>query len=151
MSFDGGYDDGYVSSRQFWGEKPANAVQKVAKFYDESVTKTTLVLDAGCGHGKNSIYLSNKGFKVDSFDASYYAIQEARERNQNVNWRVCDIRKFNSEKMYDIILMTGSLHCLHSKTEIFNVIKNMQSYTVVGGYNVLSAFNSGYQDMSDMR
>lgn len=148
VSFDGGYDEGYIAEELFWGEKPATGVVKVASFFEDSHRSKISVLDAGCGHGKNSVFLSNKGFIVDAFDSSFYAIKEARKRNKNVNWRICDIRKFNSESKYNVIIMTGSLHCLHSKEEIIKVIKKMQSFTEIGGYNVLSSFNDKYQDLS---
>lgn len=112
-SFDGGYDEGYTIIEKFWGDIPANFVKKVSDFLVGK--KDVSCLDLGCGHGKNAVFLSEKGFKVVAMDSSYYAIREAKKLSDKIEWKVRDIRKFRKEKeKYNLVIMTGSLHCLSS-------------------------------------
>jgi 2-polyprenyl-3-methyl-5-hydroxy-6-metoxy-1,4-benzoquinol methylase len=150
MSFDGGYDEGYSLVSNFWGTQPAALVVKCAELLKNTMPKKEICcLDLGCGTGKNSIYLNSQGFKVDAVDVSYFAIKEAKTMCKNVNWMVCDIRKISSpNNAYDAVIMTGSLHCLASADEIRQVVSNAQAVTTQYGYHVLSAFNSGLQDLS---
>lgn len=150
MSFDGGYDEGYSQVSNFWGTHPASlVVQCAALLKNITPGKEICCLDLGCGTGKNAIYLSRQGFKVDAVDASFFAIKEARMLCRDVHWTVGDIRKFSSkEKTYDAVVMTGSLHCLADADEILQVVRNAQEATSRHGYHVLSAFNAGEQDFS---
>ena len=147
--FDAGYDEGYMNVEKFWGDKPAGLVQLAAKLLKDRKIDNALCLDLGCGHGKNSIFLAQNGFNVTAIDASYYSIKEAKSLNKTINWKVRDIRKIkcNKEK-YDLIILTGSLHCLSTLDEVMEVVETVKLSTKTGGYNVLSAFNSDIQDLS---
>ena len=147
--FDGGYDEGYRFVESFWGNKPAHLVQECAILLKNDASNEISCLDLGCGHGKNAIFMMKQGFIVDAWDSSYFAIQEARKLCTDINWKVRDIRKiYPYGKKYDAILMTGCLHCLTSKSEIERVIRIAQNITKIGGYHVISAFNSNVQDLS---
>lgn len=149
-SFDGGYDDGYRSVDKFWGMNPANFVVHCTELLQrQGGVDNVKCLDLGCGHGKNAIFLNKKGFCVDAWDSSYYAIQEAKKQNGDVNWKVRDIKKlYVTSTKYQMILMTGCLHCLASKEEVEKVVYTAQNITCTGGYHVLYAFNSSCQDLS---
>lgn len=150
LSFDGGYDEGYSVTSNFWGNHPASLVIRCADLLQNSDRNCQIkCLDLGCGTGKNSIYLSQHGFLVDAIDSSYWAIEEAKSVCPDVNWNVGDIRKLNFiTQKYNAVLMTGSLHCLATISEVQHVVRSAQEITIAGGYNVLSAFNSDLQDLS---
>ena len=56
---DGGYDSGYRACPCFWGSDPGSLVSRLATIVP-SFTGLQ-VLDAGCGEGKNAIFLAGKG------------------------------------------------------------------------------------------
>lgn len=148
-AFDAGYDEGYTAVKSFWGDTPARLVQYAANLLKQNVQHNINCLDLGCGHGKNAIYLQKQGFNVTAFDASYYSIKEAQTTCKSVAWKVRDIRKFTVEpQKYDLILLTGSLHCLTTRQEVEELIEKVKISTQSGGYNVISAFNSDEQDLS---
>ena len=147
--FDSGYDEGYIAVEKFWGNEPAGFVKVAVELLKEKNINNAVCLDFGCGHGKNAIYLANNGFQVTAVDSSYYSIREARATYSNVEWKVRDMRKIKIEKnRYDLILLTGSLHCLSTKSEVVDVVNTVKASTKIGGYNVISVFNNRIQDLS---
>lgn len=146
-AFDAGYDIGYSESEGFWGEQPAHFVQVAAKMLAER--KNVRCLDLGCGTGKNSVFLSKKNFSVTAYDSSYYAIMEATNLSKDVNWKIRDIRKCHfPSKEYDLVIMTGLLHCLSTEDEVRRVVEQAQEATKPNGYHVVSVFNDDIQDLS---
>lgn len=147
--YDGGYDEGYTTTEQFWGNKSAKFVQEAADMLKQQNINNAVCLDLGCGHGKNAIYLAEKGFKVTGIDVSYYSIKEARKLSSLVEWKVRDMKKIKCEEdKYDLVILTGSLHCLSTIDEVINVVGNVKLSTKIGGYNVISVFNNEIQDLS---
>ena len=63
------------------------------------------VLDAGCGEGKNAVFLARLGADVDAVDVSIVAIENGRrmwKREAKVRWIVADIRYLKLPQKYDI-------------------------------------------------
>lgn len=146
-AFDAGYDKGYFESERFWGDHPASMVMKAAEFLED--TENVRCLDLGCGTGKNSMFLSKKGFSVLACDSSYYAIQEAKMLSDKVEWQIQDARKILlGDCLFDLVVMTGMLHCLCTETEVTDVINKAKAATKPGGYHVVSVFNKRCQDFS---
>jgi len=82
------------------------------------------VLDAGCGEGRNSVFLAEKNFTVDAFDISKAGIEKAKRiadaRGVKVNFMRRDLTKFIFIKNFDIILCHGVLHlCEKIDRDIF--------------------------------
>ena len=73
-----------------------------------------IVLDVGCGEGKNAIYLTQKGFIVDAFDISESGIDKlkrlAAKSNVIINAWVQDLRGYDFQKEYDVVTTHGTLH-----------------------------------------
>ncbi len=146
---DGGYDDGYTASSCFWGKTAAELVAKAIGFYGDG--RGRRALDIGCGEGKNAAAMAAAGFQVVAMDKSALAIANAMRafETADVNWLVCDLSAISGPpKSFDLIVATGSLHCLASVQEIEEAIRVMRSMTKVSGLNVLYAFNDGPQDLS---
>ena len=147
----GPYDDGYSACDYFWGKKPAAYVQCAARLLRG--IDDARVLDLGCGDGKNSSYLASLGMSVLAVDMSRIAIDNARRQwtitGGKIDWKVADMRTFAmTESTYDLIVSTGSLHCLKSIDEAIAVVHKIQNGTKVNGLNVIYAFNDGEQDLT---
>ncbi|MCL2401630.1 MAG: methyltransferase domain-containing protein [Oscillospiraceae bacterium] len=103
------------------------------------------VLDAGCGEGRNSIFLAEKGFVVDAFDISEAGVEKAKKianaRNVDVNFTHGDLTKFVFEKDYDVIISSGVLHlCEKAGRDAF--LERAKLHTTVGGYNAITVFTN---------
>ena len=146
----GGYDDGYVGCPCFWGKNPASLLHVLVRC--KPSIQRLRVLDAGCGEGKNAVFLAKLGATVDAVDVSIHAIRNARRiwgSVSNVNWVVGDIRDLQLKQIYNIVIAYGLFHCLSDQSEIFQVISNLQKASVGGAYHVLCMFNNRHQDVRD--
>ncbi len=77
------------------------------------------VLDAGCGTGDNSLYLSAKGHVVVGLDISTKAIERAKEKAaergiENVEFRQANICKLTGyDGNFGTVIDIGCFHSLH--------------------------------------
>jgi SAM-dependent methyltransferase len=149
---DGGYDSGYGACPCFWGSEPGSLVRKLAEIIP--VLKGLRVLDAGCGEGKNALFLASKGATVDAYDISQLAIQhaenqKARHHAVNVSFREEDIRAVELDPgTFDIVIAYGLMHCLADEVEIRSLTTQLRNSVRPSGYLILCAFNDRFQDLS---
>lgn len=142
------YDQGYRCCPRFWGETPAQAVMLAIEAY--AAVETKCALDLGCGDGKNAAALAQAGFRVVAIDASEIAVHNAMHSfpNAPVSWLVSDLTEIQGpSEAYDVVVATGSLHCLASTEAIEKAVVVMQRMTRKSGLNILASFNDGPQDM----
>ena len=80
-----------------FGSEPNDTIEAL---FDKSMS----VLDAGCGDGRNSLYLAKQGFsKIDAFDLSEHAIGKLKRLSQKngvlINAWAEDLYKFSRCKV----------------------------------------------------
>jgi SAM-dependent methyltransferase len=63
-------------------------------------------LDLACGEGRNAIWLGEQGWRVTGVDFSDVAIEKARLRAPELDWRVADLLAFEPEpEGYDLVIL----------------------------------------------
>lgn len=144
----GGYDQGYARCNQFWGLEPGRLVRRMLA--DSSPTGQ-LILDAGCGDGKNSLWLASRGARVIGLDVSRMAIDRAisHDAQRSVAWLVADAAALplRRNESFDVVVAYGLLHCLANEEMVQDVIGVLQSLTKAGGLHLTVTFNSRDQDL----
>lgn len=143
----GGYDAGYAAAPCFWGRQPGSLISRLAEL---ETLSGKVVLDLGAGEGKNSAWLSQRGACVEAVEVSELAVTNGRRAfsGSPILWRQADVRTIVREsESVDVVIAYGLLHCLSSSQEIVDVVGSMQRWTRPGGWNVLVAFNSRFQDL----
>lgn len=100
-------------------------------------------LDLGCGSGRNSLYLNQKGFDVTAWDKNQMSISNVNriieaEGLKNITTDVVDLNTLTFDGEYDFILSTVVMMFLERNT-IPGLIANMQRCTKMGGYNLIVA------------
>ncbi|MDI2090111.1 tellurite resistance methyltransferase TehB [Commensalibacter oyaizuii] len=99
------------------------------------------VLDLGCGNGRNSLYLSQKGFNIDAWDRNPDSVKNLeticqQEAIHTIKTKIVDLNAIQFTGQYDFILSTVVMMFLQP-TSIPDLIKNMQDATKTGGYNLI--------------
>ena len=106
------YEKFYKKNRHGLGEP---TIEFVAFFdaYDRIGVK---VLDVGCGQGRDTLFIARLGHDVTAIDSSPSGIRDieidAANEGLHINTQVIDIRDYESESKFDIILIDRSLHML---------------------------------------
>jgi len=104
-----------------------------------------LVLDVGCGEGRNSIFLAAQGYDVEAFDLSEAGIEKAKRIAQDMNLKIKfwaqNLADFVFQKKYDVILSHGVLH-LPEKQYRDQFICEAQKNTKIGGFHFIGVFTN---------
>ncbi|MCK3654640.1 tellurite resistance methyltransferase TehB [Pasteurellaceae bacterium Macca] len=98
-------------------------------------------LDLGCGRGRNTLYLNQKGFDVTALDHNAESIDFLNriietEQLTAIHTGVYDINQATICGEFDFILSTVVMMFLNPK-RIPEIIENMQQSTCLGGYNLI--------------
>ena len=105
------------------------------------------ILDVGCGDGKNSLYLSRRGFScVEAFDLSAKAIAKlhriAEKENLTIRAWEQDLCTFSfADRMYDLVFSFGTLH-FAEKTDWKRMLHEAKEHTVFGGMHIIQLFTN---------
>lgn len=116
----------------------------VARFYG-SFKEQSVILDVGCGEGRNSIFLAGQGHAIDAFDLSEEGIKKAvsiaNEKHVCVRFFPQDLGIFEFKQEYDVILSHGVLH-LPEKDIRNRFTVEAQKHTKIGGYHLIGVFTN---------
>ncbi|HFU3842384.1 TPA: SAM-dependent methyltransferase TehB [Streptococcus suis] len=100
------------------------------------------VLDLGCGHGRNSLYLAQQGFEVTAVDKDVPSIrtllQVKEVEDLELQAGTYDINLASLEQDYDWIISTVVFMFLE-RNRVSDIIHNIQERTRTGGYNLIVA------------
>ncbi len=121
-----GFDESLGSA--WWGEFFADRAkpcpffvdwpdENLAAWFGDGTLTPGRVLELGCGHGRNALYLAGQGCRVDAVDFSAQAIDWARERAQSagaaVHFQRCSIFDATvADGSYDLVYDCGCFHHL---------------------------------------
>lgn len=104
-------------------------------------------LELGCGPGRNALYLTRQGYKVDAYDLSEQAIAWAKERaaeeKLEVNFECKSAFELVPQEEYDLVYDSGCLHHLLPHQRI-PYIQMIQSALKPGGYFGMTCFAPGF-------
>lgn len=104
--------------------------------------KPCKVLDLGCGHGRNSLYLAQQCFEVTAVDKHVPSIQTLLQVKEvedlDLQAGTYDINSASLEQDYDWIISTVVFMFLE-RDRVPAIIQNMQERTRPGGYNLIVA------------
>lgn len=107
------------------------------------------VLDLGCGTGRLTIPLAQKGLEVMGLDASQPMLDLARHKSANlpIQWIQGDIRDFQLKKAFDLIIMAGnSFQALLSESDQMDMLSCVKQHLSPSGVFVFNTRNPQEHD-----
>ena len=113
------------------------------------LTKHSYILDAACGAGRHSIFLSSKGFNVIGFDLSKTLLMQAKkdasEKNIKLNLFCADIRKIYFKRKFDLVLnLFTSFGYFDNDEENFSFAENIIDSMNFGAVYVFDYLNKEF-------
>lgn len=73
------WDETYAKQPKIYGDEPSEIAVQLANLLRQKPLPV-LILDLGCGYGRDSIYFAQQGFEVMALDCSPVAIQMLKQR-----------------------------------------------------------------------
>lgn len=127
-----------------WTQGTCNEVDYIATFCQKGT-----VLDLGCGIGRHSLELANRGYEVCGIDFSNKHIDYAREQAEKSNQDkatcrfVCeDVRSYRENRMYDnVICLYDVIGSFPFNEDNERIIETAYTHLKSGGIFVLSVMN----------
>ncbi|MBC2399614.1 class I SAM-dependent methyltransferase [Clostridium tetanomorphum] len=128
--------------------------ENLISYFDRGLLTRGKALDIGCGNGRNSLYLAEKGFEVCGIDFSRTSIEWGSELTKEDSRRITFLCKsifdFESEpESFDFIYDAGCFHHIkpHRRNQYLNIILK---YLKPTGYFAMNCFNlNGGANISD--
>lgn len=122
-------------------------VKIIEKFFPHRSFKNIKILDCGCGYGRLTLPLAEKGFKITGLDYSKYLLsiakKKAKELNlENIRFIRQDMRNFYLKNEYHVILsIFTSFGYFLNKEDDIKVLKNFYKSLKRGGCLILDLEN----------
>lgn len=131
------YEKIYRAEKRALGEP----TREFVRFFETVSEPRLRVLDLGCGQGRDALFIARLGHSVVGIDASPAGIRDlladAEAEDLDVRGFVGDIRFFQPEGRYDVLLVDRTLHMLDA-TERSAVLARYLDCVEAGGYVLIA-------------
>jgi ubiquinone/menaquinone biosynthesis C-methylase UbiE len=95
--------------------------------------KNPLILNVGCGDGRDNIHFEKKGAKAIGIDLSKGILQEAKKLNPHGDFRIMDMRYLQfDDNSFDGIWVSGSIYHV-PKSQVSQVIEEFRRVLKIDG------------------
>jgi SAM-dependent methyltransferase len=99
------------------------------------------ILELGCGTGKLAIPLAEAGFSVTGLDNSPALLQFAASKNDDVQWIAGDMRSFDLDGRFALIMLpSNNLGHLHTPEDFEGCVDSVKRHLQPGGVFVIDMF-----------
>lgn len=132
------YERQYARGRGICGEPMADFVA----FFDQYEGPPGLVLDLGCGQGRDALLAARQGHRVIGVDLAPTGIaqmlDDARSEGLDVTGIVADVSRYVPPQPADIVLLDRVLHLLPSAADRRSLLERLASLTTTGGHVLIA-------------
>lgn len=109
--------------------------------------KKLKILDVGCGTGRHSIELTNRGYDVTGIDLSDSQLQRAREKASELGMQIdfvkMDARKISFSREFDLAIMIceGAFPLMETDEMNFEILKSVEKALKTPGKLIFTTLN----------
>ncbi len=121
----GDWDDQYRATDRLWSVEPNVFVADRLGSHRPGIG-----LDLASGEGRNANWLAEQGWDMTAVDFSHAAIERGRANSDEVRWVVADIRTWEPDDVYDLVVV-AYLHL--SLDEFEPLIRRVVTWLAPGG------------------
>ncbi len=141
------YEKVYQQDRHALGEPFAEFVA----FFDQYNKQNADVLDIGCGQGRDALFIARRGHHVVGVDMSPTGIaqllEDASAENLNIEGVVADLREYEPDREFDVVVADRTLHMLLDAEVRLQVLARLCKAVRDGGYMLIADERSNLPDM----
>ena len=109
--------------------------------------KKLKILDIGCGTGRHSIELAQRGYNVTGVDLSNSMLKKAKEKamvsNLNIDFQLQDARNLTFKQEFDLVIMLceGGFPLMETDEMNFKILKNASNALINKGKFIFTTLN----------
>lgn len=111
-------------------------------FAESYPAPTATVLDLGCGQGRDAKVFAGHGMTVTGVDNSPTGINQmivfAKANELQIKGVVSDIRDFNTDSRFDIVILDRTLHMLSNANDRLTVVGRCAGWLADGGHMLIA-------------
>jgi tellurite methyltransferase len=117
----------------------------------EALPRGSRVLDAGCGDGRNALFLARCGHRVEAFDRSRAGVRKLRRlaRGLPVLPWVADLATWPVRGPYDLVVVHGVLHLL-ARGDRDELLARLKRAARPEGLHVIAVFTDAIPSSPDL-
>ena len=113
------------------------------------------ILELGCGSGRVTLILAQKGYQITGLDMSQPLLDIGKQKMKekegegvNINFVQGDMSKFDLKKKFKLIIITGFafMHLL-SNEELYSHFHCIREHLQPGGVYIIETFNPGLKQL----
>ncbi|MGZ4864127.1 MAG: methyltransferase domain-containing protein [Halobacteriota archaeon] len=144
------YEELFENSAKSYDQQPfVEGTHGEVDFIEEELgfSRSSTILDIGCGTGRHAIELAKRGYTVTAVDLSTSQLDRAREKaiaaNVTVQFVEADARHLNYSGQFDavIIVCEGAFPLMETDEMNFEILKNAFCALRQGGVFILTTLN----------
>ncbi len=126
-------------------EEEARFIKNVVKALKSS--EGDRLLDVACGHGWHDYFLK-KDFKITGVDLNEAILGMARKRNPDIDYFLGDVRNFDLDEKFDVVLCLDALEHLLTYKDLEVALASLERHLADGGVLIfhLDRLRETFQD-----
>lgn len=149
IHYDGRHYD--LIYENFYLMPPQITNQEIPFWIDLATQFGNPILELCCGTGRIAIPLAEKGFQVTGLDSAQSMLAEARKKSSQVEWIEADIRDFEIERKFSLIILP--INCIWHLSNIEAIesfFACIKKHLKPGGKFVIDIINPCTQETINM-
>ena len=138
MSLESKYERLYREQDDVCGEP----FPEFVAFVEARPSRSSQVLDLGCGQGRDALVFARSGMAVTGVDVSATGINQmlaiAKTNDLPITGIVADVREYSSDRRFDIIILDRTLHMLSNPLDRLDVIARCAGWLTDSGHILIA-------------